>query len=122
MKELGLASDPKSIALTQHKHIKVNGLYVYKSGAKVYTLKEMADHDAKLCHEPYFGNNEDLEVKLADLKHLKEWKKAKPRKRSRELVPGVGRLLLLFFSWGGLILFLLLLLFLFLSCPFRDRR
>ena len=100
VKGLGLASDPKSSALSQHKHIKVNSLYVYKGGAKVYTLKEMADHDDKLCHEPYFGNNEGLEVKLADLKHLKEWKKAKPRKRSRELVPGFGRLLFLFFLGG----------------------
>lgn len=78
VKELGLASDPKTIALSQHRHIKVNGLYIYKGGTKVYTLQEMTDHAAKLCHEPYFGSKEELEVKLVDLKYLKEWKKAKP--------------------------------------------
>ena len=78
VKELGMASDPKTIALSQRRHIKVNGLYFYKGGRKVYTLQEMTDHAAKLCHEPYFGSKEDLEVKLVDFKHLKEWKKAKP--------------------------------------------
>ena len=78
VKALALASDPKSIALSQHKHIKEAGLYVYKGGAKVFRLKEMKEDAASLFHEPYFGKKEVLEVKLADLKHLKEWKKAEP--------------------------------------------
>ena len=97
VKELGMASDPKTIALSQHRHIKVNGLYVYKGGTKVYTLQEMTDHAAKLCHEPYFGSKEDLEVKLVDLKHLKEWKKAKPTLIAddvqEELLPSKSKLL-----------------------------
>ena len=97
VKELGMASDPKTIALSQHRHIKVNGLYVYKGSTKVYTLQEMTDHAAKLYHEPYFGSKEDLEVKLVDLKHLKEWKKAKPTLIAddiqEELLPSKSKLL-----------------------------
>ena len=97
VKELGMASDPKTIALSQHRHIKVNGLYVYKGSTKVYTLQEMTDHAAKLYHEPYLGSKEDLEVKLGDLKFLKEWKKAKPTLIAddiqEELLPSKSKLL-----------------------------
>ena len=78
MKDLELASDPKSIALSQHKHIKLNGLYIYKGGEKVFALQEMRADGALLQHAPYFGNTEEMLVKLADLKFLKEWKKPRP--------------------------------------------
>jgi predicted aldo/keto reductase-like oxidoreductase len=67
---LELASDPKSIALSQHKHIKLNGLYIYKGGDKVFSLQEMKDDGALLQHAPYFGNTEEMLVKLADLKEI----------------------------------------------------
>eukprot|EP00435_Cladocopium_sp_Y103_P030919 s1586_g7.t1 len=78
VKALELASDPKSIALAQHKHIKLNGLYIYKGGDKVFSFQEMKDDGALLLHAPYFGNTEEMLVKLADLKFLKEWKKPRP--------------------------------------------
>ena len=78
VKDLELASDPKSIALSQHKHIKLNGLYIYKGGEKVFALQEMRADGALLQHAPYFGNTEEMLVKLADLKFLKEWKKPRP--------------------------------------------
>eukprot|EP00435_Cladocopium_sp_Y103_P009961 s1829_g2.t1 len=78
VKALELAPDPKSIALAQHKHIKLNGLYIYKGGDKVYSWQEMKDDGALLLHAPYFGNTEEMRVKLADLKFLKEWKKPRP--------------------------------------------
>lgn len=38
----------------------------------------MKDDGALLQHAPYFGNTEEMVVKLADLKFLKEWKKPRP--------------------------------------------
>ena len=56
MKPLEDATDPRAIALTANKHIKLDKLYVLKKDqAKVWKLVALTDTMANLVHKPFFG-------------------------------------------------------------------
>lgn len=80
VKSLADASNPRSIALDVHQHIKIGKHYVAckESMSKVWQLVDVTESSAILVHKPYFTGEERKEVKLSELKTLKEWSKPVP--------------------------------------------
>ena len=87
MKPLEDATDPRAIALTANKHIKLDKLYVLKTDqAKVWKLVALTDTMANLVHKPFFGPEEHQDVMHSELKDWKEGKKDGPQLVDQALV------------------------------------
>ena len=87
VKTLEDASDAQAIALAANKHIKLEGHFMMKKHpGKVWKLVEFTEDGAKLLHQPFFEDPEEIIVVHNEWKGLKEWSKPVPH-----LIPDVVR-------------------------------